>query len=118
MPIAGTGACSFGGVTFFYNRQPNAGTPVWPKEAVISEEHVPGGSTDVVQNMGVKSTSTLQIAAGMNSAAYNSLLSMVGVQANCTIVGNTARQAIFKGMRGESIFQGGFWLCTLEFLGL
>ena len=116
--IAGTGACSFGGITFFYSRPANGGLPIWPKEAVISEEHIPGGTTDVVQNMGVKSTSSLSILIGINSANFTSLSGMVGTQASCTIVGNAARQAIFKGFKGEKVFQGGFWRVTADFLGL
>lgn len=110
--------CSFGGVPFYYSRSGAGGLPVWPKEAVISVEHIPGGNTDVVQNMGVKATSQLSINIALNPSAYTSFLAMIGNQASCTIVGNAPRQAILMGVKGEKIFQAGYWRLQADFLGL
>lgn len=109
---------TFGGVAFHLEQQEGTSVPVWPLETVLAIEHVPGGDTDVIQNLGKRGTAQVQIPVVVLAANWGAFVALQGQSATLALLGNATRAAVLTQIANVRYFQAeGLYKAQLTFVG-
>ncbi len=96
---------TFGGVRFHTEQQELTSVPLWPSETVLAIEHVPGGDTDVIQNLGKRGAQTVPLAIVVTAANWGAFVALHGQAATLALIGNPTRLATLTQLSNVRWFE-------------